>query len=122
MKFLLSRIGDIKEEYSVNNWKLIHDEMKEEFSKRVKKISEIIYSTKTTLLRGIENMKNKILILNDSLAKINNQEKHKILHDFIDKTNLHICVTTPNSRKKLMNFYQKQKNLRLNFSFFFFII
>lgn len=109
-KFLLSSVGKIDEKYRCNNWQLMQIEMMKEFTERFEEITEVVYLTKSQLLKAIDNIKRYNSLLVDAYESQKRLDKQKwLFQKFIEETQIKVCVTSPITRASVLLPYKAIK-------------
>lgn len=93
----------IQAKYRENNAELLQAEMTKEYYERFKEITEVVYLTKSQLLKAIDNIKryDSILIDADESQKMLDKQKW-LFQKFIEETQIKVCVTSPITRAHVL--------------------
>jgi len=111
-KFLLTSINKIDEKYCKNNWQLMQIEMMKEFGERFEEITEVVYLTKSQLLKAIDNIKAYNSLLIDAYESQKRLDKQKwLFQKFIEETQIKVCVTSPITRASVLLPYKAIKSI-----------
>lgn len=102
-KFLLTSINKIDQKYQANNWELLQIEMMKEYHERFSEITEVVYLTKSQLLKASENIRRYNDLLIDAFESQKKLEKQKwLFQKFIEETEIKVCVTSPITRASVL--------------------
>lgn len=111
-KFLLTSVNKIDEKYKANNWQLMQSEMMKEYNERFEEITEVVYLTKSQLLKAIDNIKRYNSLLVDACESVKRLDKQKwLFQKFIEETQIKVCVTSPMTRASVLLPYKAIKSL-----------
>lgn len=89
--------------YRDNNAELLQAEMMKEYHERFEEITEVIYLTKSQLLKAIDNIKRYDSILLDAYESQKMLDKQKwLFQKFIEETQIKVCVTSPITRANVL--------------------
>ena len=109
-KYLLTSIDKVDEKFKSNNWELLQIEMMKEFHERFKEITEVVYLTKSQLLKANENIQRYDNLLIDACESQKRLDKQKWLYQkFIEETQIKVCVTSPITRACVLLPYKSIK-------------
>ncbi len=109
-KYLLTSLDRIDEKFKSNNWELLQVEMMKEFHERFKEITEVVYLTKSQLLKANENIQRYDNLLIDAYESQKRLDKQTWLYQkFIEETQIKVCVTSPITRASVLLPYKSIK-------------
>ena len=109
-KFLLTSVNKIDNKFKTNNWELLQIEMMKDFHERFEEITEVVYLTKSQLLKAIENIKRANALLIDAFESQKRLDKQKwLFQKFIEETQIKVCVTSPITRASVLLPYKTIK-------------
>lgn len=109
-KYLLTSINKINEKYQSNNWEMLQVEMMKEYHERFKEITEVVYLTKSQLLKANENIRRANDLLKYASESQKRLDKQKwLFQKFIEETEIKVCVTSPITRASVLLPYKSLK-------------
>ncbi|CAD8056666.1 unnamed protein product [Paramecium sonneborni] len=112
LKYILEQIKQLNNQDIQSNLRNIFQILNQEFQERSKNLTEIIQQTKYQLLSAKYNIKKNYEVMRESFEQLSQEKRQKQLYDFIEKTPLTLCVTSPKTREGLFSI--KAQKLRNN--------
>ncbi|CAK58383.1 unnamed protein product (macronuclear) [Paramecium tetraurelia] len=112
IKYVLEQLKLLNKEDLQSNLRNIYQILNQEFQERSMILTEHIQQTKYQLLSAKYNIKKNYEVMRESFEQLSQEKRQKQLYDFIEKTPLTLCVTSPKTREGLFSI--KAMKLRNN--------